>query len=275
MNLDILGNFIHHCWQNRLDDLLRQEIDRRGFGGISLGLCQDLRVRENRIEANGRGHIRPTCGLFVLFVSQADISQNWIVNNGPFEPDAVIDQIAGRRGAIVIRMAVSLSAVETPAPEGQTPVGGAASPGLPLFYRQRMNRQAARLNDNLIEQPVGRALTMLALGPVAVLGNQLYTDSAAQDLVGLLAGVSLVYNLGGVRLGAGQDLSQANLMYNDNQAALGYGPGCLTAQLLVSAGDLSFCNNQSTIPLGVRTNTFLLASSVRAIGNRLSERVAP
>ena len=157
--------------------------DRYGFGGIALASCEGVLIAENRIERNGRSQLEPICGVLILYGEKIDISGNRILDNGPrtFAGDA--KAIAGLRGGIVIQMA--LKEVLTSLFQGEE---GVISDGIP----------AVRIHDNVVTQPLGQALAVLALGPVSVVGNQLTSQGAdyRADPFSLLAGAVLILNLG-------------------------------------------------------------------------------
>src|SRR5262249_17538785 len=81
VGLDIRRNRIVACLQNPFDSALLAEAAVHGLGGISLGLCEDVAIVENRIEGNGTGAVNPTCGVFVGYGEGIDIGANRILGN--------------------------------------------------------------------------------------------------------------------------------------------------------------------------------------------------
>src|SRR6185436_1916213 len=58
---------------------------------------------------------------------------------------------------------------------------------------------AVRLHDNIVSTPLGRALTLMALGPVSIVSNQFTSQGippTSVDFSGLIAGAVLIFNLG-------------------------------------------------------------------------------
>jgi hypothetical protein len=259
VGLGIEGNHIRDCLQNPFDGELRAEARRRGFGGISLGFCEDVTISGNRIEGNGTSHINPACGLFIRFAEKVDIHDNHIFNNGPLAPNAVQDIEPGIRGGIVLlASSVGIEGVLVPG-------RGAFDTGL----------HAARIHDNIVHQPVGHALRLLGLGPTSMCDNRLISDRSGPEIVERLAGVVLMITLGGIqRLPAGPTL------FNSNQVHLGEDANCLTAQLILTTDDIGFDGNQCVAltdglilsdAVSLFTNTFLLGRTLRATDSRFKE----
>lgn len=304
VGLTIQENHIDHCWQAVLDDVLQARVLLRGLGGISLGFCQDVQIGENRIEDNGRNQIAPTCGIFITYAEQAEISHNQVLNNGPVDAQAGAQLQPGIRGGIVIRLAMARSLVDLLGPRLSTGTG-ANSTGFTTsaVFTNRVfaaaasragsllkGRIAARIHDNLVEQPVGRALQLAAFGPLSVLDNQLNTDFSGLAQMDPIAGAVLIANLGrsiftvagsqfststgaAATAAAALQLPNGNVLFNNNQTALGFAGTCLTSQVILSGDDIGFDGNQSDILLApvLRINTLLLAPTVRASDNRLKE----
>jgi len=66
----------------------------------------------------------------------------------------------------------------------------------------------------------------------------------------------------------------ATLLFNNNQSRLGVARGSIASQFIISNGDISFANNQSTVNIYDETlwfNTALNAETLRATGNRFIE----
>ncbi|ASC73038.1 uncharacterized protein XM38_040000 [Halomicronema hongdechloris C2206] len=74
LGLDITDNHIFQCFQNPLTQALRDLIGQRGLGGISLGLCADVTIHRNRIEKNGGVYTKPTCGIWITYGEEVDIT---------------------------------------------------------------------------------------------------------------------------------------------------------------------------------------------------------
>jgi len=202
VGLAIRGNRIEGNLLNPFDGVLRKLAAGQGLGGISLGLCQDLTVLDNTIERNGVSGANPVCGVFVVYAEEAEIARNRIVDNGPLttelKPEDLID---GRRGGIVLMLTAAFSLLDA-----RTRASG-------LRFSQR---PAARVHENLVDQPVGLALYALAFGPVQCTDNAFSSEMSGPNAVERIAGTVYLYNLGGVNL-AGTSTQLRSAI--DNQAA--------------------------------------------------------
>lgn len=163
--LAILGNDIRRCLNRTPEAVPENLVNFMGHGGIVLADAEDLVIRDNVIEDNGPDYQEPVCGIFVLHAEGLDISRNRIVNNGARPAKSVRKFKPGRRGGINIVYGI--------APQQQ-------------ISRQLVEKQtfripfangvpAVRIHDNIVSTPLGQALSLAALGPVSVIGNQFTT----------------------------------------------------------------------------------------------------
>lgn len=304
IGLEIHENHIFTCLQNRLEGALRTEIQVRGFGGISLGICANLAIARNRIESNGTSHINPVCGIFVTYGEQMDINHNWIAENGPLT-NATGSLIPGKRGGILVGASSFplLRFLSTALSAAKSIVGVANTSAL-------MGRPAARVHDNIVNQPAGQALTILAIGSVSIVNNHFNSELSGTEFFELLAGGVRIVNLGGLnRLGTpgiggaipsvdaisgaktnntsfsrnpSADLlfPNGNTLFNNNQTRVGIQNTSLTSQWIFSVDDIGFDGNQSDDLGGRRLservilfamNTVLWATSLRASDSRFKE----
>jgi hypothetical protein len=285
VNLTIQGNLLHDCLQNPIEPRLKAAVLARGVGGISLGLCENLRIDENRVENNGSTQSRPACGVFALFVDQLDIGRNQVLGNGPASEELLADLRPGVWGGIFVPLASAFAVTTRLAPtHGAIAKGG----------------HAARIHDNVVSQPVGRGLTLGAFGPVSVLDNRFHTAIAGPGNLDTLVGAVLLLNLGGMQdivqvlqyrktivftptadgtgapaaggdavppqttgwqaawgrnftvapglagLGKGRSRFPGGAtLFGNNQTQLGAGQRSTIAQLVATAGDLGFLGNES------------------------------
>ncbi len=295
INLDIQSNHIHDCLRN-LFNLQTEDLGERnrGVGGISLGLCDGLMLRENRIERNGQNYLGPAQAIHIIYGTNLDISNNHIFNNGPAQ---IYRLQQGKTGGITVFFASSGDLL-LPSADGQTSSG---------FN----GKQALRVHDNMVHQPVGRALAVLAMGPVSIADNQLVTEfavplrsvqtgsvvattnfsstkrvsldssnpswlSAATD-----AGTVLVINLGVTEAfqSAGQKnrglppLPTGSTLFNDNQVRLAVGGQILLSVAILALDDISFDANQLEVlsEISLAVNSVLFGITARAGSNRLQE----
>lgn len=178
--LRIIGNEIRNCLRRPLAAIPSHMQNAMGYGGISLADVENLVINHNKIEDNGPSHIEPVCGVFVLHGEGVDISDNRILNNGAKITEPTSSAKAGRRGGISIVFAITPT-VPTTINNKPVPIEN----GVP----------AAKIHDNIVSQPVGRALWLTALGPVSVADNHL----SSQGLAGtpsVIAGTVYISNLG-------------------------------------------------------------------------------
>ena len=163
--------------QNRITGCMRLEVgtipfplrDVIGFGGIALADVEYLVIRENLIAKNGSSSRDPICGVFVLHGAGIAIDGNRILHNGVTA--ATDDQLPrpGRRGGIVLAFARARADEELNVALGRLEFSGRRQDGVP----------AARIHDNIVVAQQGRALEILALGPVSVVANQLTAKGSA------------------------------------------------------------------------------------------------
>jgi hypothetical protein len=120
-----------------------------GAGGIALSLASDLTIRDNEIRGNGAEPSRIASGIFVGYGEAVRVERNRIEENGKLSAT-----VGGSTGGIVVRAAI----------------GGAAISESMLGDR---DRPALLVQNNLVHAPTGRALKVLAHGPVMVNANRL------------------------------------------------------------------------------------------------------
>ncbi|MEO8148078.1 MAG: DUF6519 domain-containing protein [Bacteroidia bacterium] len=228
-------------------------------GGIILGYCENGKIQENRIEDNGDNIENPICGIFILYGEKMDISNNSIINNGLSEinPNSVIRP--GARGGIVIAMSFKIAGLKN-----------TANAKIPSFD----GVPSLTAHNNIVVQPLGHALYLVAFGPVSVVSNHftsLGTDKT--NSFSRLAGSVFIFNLGiskdlpviGLKnlpntSGASasksasinpafQFLPSGKVMFSDNQTTLdtkSVSPNfAVSSQLIFSLDDVAFNNNQS------------------------------
>ncbi|MBN2118639.1 MAG: hypothetical protein JW730_18850 [Anaerolineales bacterium] len=164
--LTISDNQIISCCNQ--PDVLLSDRTRVG-GGIALMAVFSLQITDNFIAANGQGKA-PACGVFVLDGSDIVVDGNVIVENGVVgdkdEPDAYQAGIAAH---FVFANAPGTFAANT----GLKGMGMTGYPAL-------------RVHGNEVICPAAQALTVSALGSVAIDGNTLVSrESQKQPTVPL------------------------------------------------------------------------------------------
>ena len=291
IGLRIHRNRITDCLQNDFDAGIRAEVKIRGLGGISLGMCEGLSICENRIEDNGTNHADPVCGIFVTLGEQVEVIDNLIINNGPVVARGDVTMLDGKRGGILVGISAFSLLGYLLEPESYSSVG------LP----------AARFHGNRVDQPVGNALMVIAMGPISVQNNYFNSRLTGPDGLNQLAGSVLILNLGGIgrpcslRSGNNNNVSDnsdnetndrvrfqrnlnripdGNMLYNGNQIRLAFESESLLSQVILTGDDLGYDGNQSdalgrgiAIQSNIRfvINTLLEAATVRASDSRFKE----
>jgi hypothetical protein len=188
--LKIADNEIRYNLQRELAQPSDVMLGSMGYGGISLADVEMLVVHHNVIEDNGFDFVQPVCGIFLLHGVGVDISDNRIRNNGARTEQGVAQAKKGLRGGIIIVYAVVPTDMVPLSILGNTIWGMPVQNGVP----------ALRVHDNIVNTPLGRALSVVALGPVSVQGNALGTkgvepalDNLSSDLI---AATVFIFDLG-------------------------------------------------------------------------------
>jgi hypothetical protein len=178
----IYGNVIQYCARQIPSTFPNSMLGEFAFGGITFADAENGVIRENRIEENGLSHIDPICGIFFLRGEKIDISNNRISNNGPGTLNATETQKAGVRAGIMVRSSFKSQDFTT-----------LQNTTVPSFD----GIPAVKVHDNIVTQPLGHALFLVAFGPVSVVGNQ-FTSQGSDRLNPLshMAAAVYIFNLG-------------------------------------------------------------------------------
>ena len=143
----------------------------------------NLNVHHNDILNNGQSHISPICGIYVLHGEGVEISDNRIINNG--------EKFSGNNGN------------EMPGARSGIHLVYAITPTVSLFpdnkregYPRQNGVPAAKIHNNIVSHPVGRALTINALGPVSVTDNQLTSRGVLEGRASAIGSTVSILNLG-------------------------------------------------------------------------------
>lgn len=294
-HLFIENNQIRGCKRLSINDMKDQNnlSDQNiSYGGIALATGKCNVIRNNIIEDNGSNPADPTCGIFVLYAKGITIEGNRILYNGGtrYRIGDSKRLMPGNRGGIVILFAAPEVAKVTVAESRDVRTEIARQDGVP----------AARIQDNIVVSPEGRALKLVAIGPVSVQGNQ-FTSFGSNSLkpksdpIDAMGGaVVAINNLGvsnelyGSLLGATASLDSrtgsspsvnGNIQFNDNQVVFDAldkaESNAFSSILLFSLDDISMANNQSDCDLSlgdsIVTNTIVIGMSVRVVDNRFKE----
>lgn len=192
-NILIVNNTIKFCVQE-ITEKQHKLIADDAFpvAAVSLAFCEDVIIRENRFEENGRNQPHAICGLFIFFAENADVSENHIINNGP-DIQASTGLNFNVRGGIVIWFATKLPRNKHNRPLNGISAANAAAVSLPIFDAE----PAVKIHDNMVTQPIGHALFLIAFGPVSVVSNQFTSQGInKREFFSLMAGTVFIFNLG-------------------------------------------------------------------------------
>ncbi len=180
--LRIIDNHIEACLRRDIATPGQALQGLIGYGGIALAFATDLRIEGNDILRNGASQLDPVCGVFALAVQHLQVHGNRILDNGPRLRDEPDDALGpGNRGGIWVWLAI---APQLPKQRSAKRVIG------------QQGLAAASIRDNQVVVPVGRCLTLFALGGVSILDNHLHSQGSSGRGLDFIATHSLVGNLG-------------------------------------------------------------------------------
>ncbi len=181
--IQILGNTIQNCLSRPLQPIQDDMLESMGYGGISLADVENALIHDNRIIDNGPDHLQPVCGIYVLHAEGLDIARNRILNNGAKTTEPATKASNGPRAGIWVQFAT--------APKVMVEI-------LKRYYPRQNGVPAVSVHENIVSQPLGRALSINALGPVSVQGNQLTSQGFvfAATAPSFMVSCVYIFNLG-------------------------------------------------------------------------------
>lgn len=265
--LQIRNNQIRGCLRRPLESIDSDMIDGMGYGAIALADVENLVIHDNVIEDNGAGLAEPICGVFVLHGAGVDLCRNRILNRGNAGPDDASK--TGRRGGINIVLAVS--------PSEPVQIARGDDDDLPpRFYPRPYGVPAVRVHENIVGWPLGQALSVTALGPVSVLGNQFTSRGVvlSGESSSFLAATVCIFNLG-----FSNELYLQNMLFSgptstglslvspgrkDEADAVVFEPTSGLDDLgigkYLANGNVLFCNNQCVLDLQAAGSSLAITS---------------
>lgn len=167
----IIGNRIRGCLAREIAQTAAAVQWFAGYGAIALAECRRLLIADNDLTGNGPRHLDPVCGVFVLLGTSIEITRNRIEENGRRTREPSVAARPGNRSGIHIGLALP-EILEVQPPEEMA--GFAAKAGFPLDRMRRIQGvNALTVRENTVTQPLGRSLTAIAIGHVAVTDNTL------------------------------------------------------------------------------------------------------
>jgi hypothetical protein len=254
--LTILRNNIQDCLNREVAPFTKTTSDFGAYGGISVADVEDLTIYDNNIVENGWSlDGAPVCGIFVLQGAGIDICRNKIINNGSaFATKRGLKHIPlGRRGGIIIAQALEL-VLPVESNTGDSEYRAFESYNTALLYAVAPKiRMAARVHDNIVCAPVGQALSITALGPVSVEGNQFMSQGVVHSLTSAesLAATVFILDLGvTLEISSLLDFKTMSSSGYDLSGALDESSTSLTSLLRgLASGNVLFAGNQVTLDL--------------------------
>ena len=190
--LHIYDNFITRCMRRDLALVSPTMQFLVGYGGIALAKVSDLRILRNEIVNNGVSRIQPICGVFAIFVQGLQLDGNRIMNNGARTEAPAKNAQNGIRGGVHVWLVLPLIEVST----SSAPLTKLAATNFSSGASTNDVVPACSMRDNIIAAPLGRAVTLFALGYVVVNRNRLLTEATTGRGLDLIAATVLIGNLG-------------------------------------------------------------------------------
>jgi hypothetical protein len=164
--LFIESNRIYDCERIPRSGSQPEMLYQVGHGGIALADCEFVFIRRNFIEYNGFRHEGPVCGIFMLNGEGVFIEGNYIAGNGRRVREETQPAL-GNRGGILILNAQPLLNERLISKVLANDLTGGFNLTLPT----------ARIHDNVVMAPEGRALELIGMGTFAIEGNQFVSQT--------------------------------------------------------------------------------------------------
>jgi hypothetical protein len=150
----LLDNTIANCMALEAPKIPPIQYLFTGFGGVALAMALDCTIRDNQISDLSPGRDAPACGIFVGYGEDLRVERNRIENTGTGRN---VDVSAVPSGGIFVRLAL----------------GGISTFAGGTDDTRTRDRPAILVQNNIVHASYGRALKVLASGPVIVTGNRL------------------------------------------------------------------------------------------------------
>ena len=259
--LFIINNEIADCPNQAVSALGDAQIAYMGYGAIALPDVADLVIRDNQILNAGAAWSDPVCGIFLLHGEQVEISRNHISDN------RVLALSAGKN-IPGLRAGINIVLVTPPASQPGKYTSREFSNVSANADSAYQAAAALSLQNNMVNVPLGLAVSIGGLGAFSIQGNHFATGGLAPTgKLALAAGV-MICNFGTpVEAPARVTTAAEFLVYLEalNAGATGIeaNQAALTAKNItgsLASGPVLFNNNQCSINLSQRsTNDAQLA----------------
>ena len=238
--LTVQNNRITKCAQQIPSQIPNTMINEVGFGGIVLHTCTKATIEGNYIADNGRSHTEPISGIFIQYAEKLRVVSNQILHNGPAKLGDNTQPQRGPRAGILI--AKGFAGLNT---GNRFSLGIWSNDGIP----------AAVIDSNIVVQPHGQALFLIAMGPVSITNNHFVTQGIdTSNPYSELAAAVLVFLLSAsntVRIPRFTNLVNRGLTQNTARATQG-----LLGAAALPTGPCLFSNNQTTLDLSSMVSSY-------------------
>jgi hypothetical protein len=240
-DLTIYRNSIIQCAQQIPANIPAKLLREAAYGGIVLASSDNCSIRGNRIENNGINEAEPICGIYIMMGDRLEIADNHILNNGPRLENANLAVRQGNRGGIVVKM--SLKKYENFV-TGNLDLS--SFDGMPAIF----------IHGNIVTQPLGHALFLIAMGPVSITGN-IFTSQGIdkKNIFSILAGSVFILNLGVSKdfffsiVKSFRQLVQRKYKAYMEEGISGEAATILSRLQYLPSGNVMFSSNQTTLDL--------------------------
>ena len=304
----IVANEIADCLSRTLTQYSAAQSTMLGYGGICLPDVTLVVIRDNVILNTGATLADPVTGIFVLHGAQVEISRNQIQDTRTTTPSFTNAAPSGFRAGISLIMVTPL---DTPGAASSTWTTSTNATGVhkaPSLYAH--GAPALIVQENIVDIPLGLALSVAGLGAFSIYGNHFSTGGVQSSAP--VAGCVFIVNLGSAvespvavttaedwlallaALNSGATTAQAyQSVYGSVTSVVGaIAPGpvnfshnrcslrpffppheVVTSILIGTYDDLGFHNNQCWVAGGglAACDALLVGISARVTGNRFQE----
>ncbi|KAF0813722.1 hypothetical protein IGB42_02075 [Andreprevotia sp. IGB-42] len=156
------------------------------YGGVVLAQVSDLVIEHNLITRHGITRGSPASGVYAMLVQGVRIEHNQIIDNGPADKEPVSSAQPGLRAGVHIWIALPAHAASKQKRADA------------LLHRKAtaQGSEQLRIHDNVISQPLGQALFILAAGPLAITDNRLSSQGTTSTGLQLLASTVVAADIG-------------------------------------------------------------------------------
>jgi hypothetical protein len=187
----IVANEIVRCLNRTLTQYTTSDVTSIGYGGICLPDVIGTYIRDNLILNTGASLADPVCGIFVLHGEMVEISRNQILDTRDWST-ADANTLSGYRAGIALVMVTPEDDPEA------TDTQLSLNTGADIYNKRTMygyGVPALSIQENVVDIPIGLALSVAGLGAFSIRGNQFSTGGIQGDLLTLARSI-LVLNFG-------------------------------------------------------------------------------